>query len=250
MTFDSKNFNSMSSDKNISGPQKRTQEFFWALGIFKEMVKGMRSLHFTGPCITIFGSARFTEGNEFYELARMTGAEAARNGLTVMTGGGGGIMEASNRGAKEAGGKSIGCNIKLPMEQKPNPYLDRWVEFDHFFVRKVMLIKYSYSFIIFPGGFGTMDEFFEVMTLIQTAKIHDFPVVVMGKKFWNDLLHFVEVKMCDYQVITKEDLELVTVTDSPKDAIEWIKNKVWERYSMNKFKKFKTSKPLWWLAEK
>jgi len=153
----------------LEGPRSRTDEFFRVVRIGFEFIKGFRALHWVGPCITMFGSARFDEGNKYYDLARQAGAEVARLGFTVMTGGGPGIMEAANRGAKDVGGRSIGCNIALPQEQKPNPYLDKMVLFHHFFVRKVMLVKYSQAFVIFPGGFGTMDEAFEAATLIQTG---------------------------------------------------------------------------------
>ena len=141
----------------LAGPQSRLRELLWALRIFVEFIRGFRALHFVGPCVTVFGSARFPEQHRYYDMARRVGAQLARDGFTVMTGGGPGIMEAANRGAKEAGGRSIGCNIELPEEQKPNAYVDRWVTFRHFFVRKVMLVKYSYAFIIMPGGAGTMD---------------------------------------------------------------------------------------------
>ena len=149
----------------LEGPQNRTSELLRAVRIFCEFMRGFRALHFVGPCVTVFGSARFSESHPYYEMARQCGSGLARAGFTVMTGGGPGIMEAANRGAKEAGGRSIGCNIELPEEQKPNRYLDRWITFRHFFVRKVMLVKYSYAFIALPGGFGTLDEIFEAATL-------------------------------------------------------------------------------------
>jgi len=155
-----------------------------------EFIRGFRALHFVGPCVTVFGSARFKDDHPYYILARDVGSGLSRLGFTVMTGGGPGIMEAANRGAKESGGISIGCNIRLPKEQLPNPYLDRFVVFRYFFVRKVMLIKYSYAFVVLPGGFGTMDELFEAMTLIQTGKIRNFPVVLMGRNFYVQLLEF------------------------------------------------------------
>ena len=145
----------------LSGPLPRSSELLRAGRIFLEFIRGFRALHFVGPCVTVFGSARFGDPHPYYQMARRAGSQLAEAGFTVMTGGGPGIMEAANRGAKEAGGKSIGCNIKLPVEQKPNAYLDKWIEFQHFFVRKVMLVKYSYAFIALPGGFGTLDEIFE-----------------------------------------------------------------------------------------
>src|SRR5580765_7592539 len=155
----------------LEGPRARVVEFKRVWRIAAEFIRGFRALHFVGPCVTVFGSARFKEGDPYYQLAREVGKGIASLGMTTMTGGGPGIMEAANRGAKEAGGTSIGCNIILPHEQKPNPYLDRFVEFRYFFVRKLMLIKYSYAFVVMPGGFGTLDELFESLTLVQTGKI-------------------------------------------------------------------------------
>ena len=164
-------------------------------------MRGFRKLHFVGPCVTVFGSARFTADHAYYVLAREVGQRLARAGFTVMTGGGPGIMEAANRGAKEAGGYSVGCNIELPQEQKPNPYLDRWITFRHFFVRKLMLVKYSYAFIALPGGFGTLDEIFETATLIQTDKIKDFPLVLVGKEYWRPLLDFLRDRLVEAKTI-------------------------------------------------
>src|SRR5690348_13721481 len=155
----------------FDSPQNRWENLIYAISVFLGFIKGFRRLHFVGPCVTVFGSARFKEDHPFYQQAREVGAALANMGFTVMTGGGPGIMEAANRGAKEAGGTSIGCNIILPFEQKPNPYLDQMLEFRYFFVRKVMLVKYSYAFVVMPGGVGTMDELFEALTLIQTRKI-------------------------------------------------------------------------------
>src|SRR6185369_6758309 len=176
----------------LQGPQKRGFELRRAVSIFFEILRGFRKLHFLGPCVTVFGSARFTAEHQYYVLAREVGQRLARAGFTVMTGGGPGIMEAANRGAKEAGGYSVGCNIELPKEQRPNAYLDRWVTFPDFFVRKLMLVKYSYAFIALPGGFGTLDEIFETATLIQTGKIQNFPIVVMGTDYWRELTNLLE----------------------------------------------------------
>src|SRR5262245_20974346 len=174
----------------LEGPQSRLRELWRVLRIAWEFIAGFRVLHFVGPCVSVFGSARFQEDHPYYTLARTMGARLSRMGFTVMTGGGSGIMEAANRGAKEAGGRSVGCNILLPHEQKPNPYLDRLVTFKHFFVRKVMLVKYSYAFVVMPGGFGTLDELFEALTLIQTKKIVEFPVILMGRTYWSPILDF------------------------------------------------------------
>ncbi|MFN6195909.1 MAG: TIGR00730 family Rossman fold protein, partial [Planctomycetota bacterium] len=178
----------VSEQRFLTEPRSRFGELVRVVRIGAEFIKGFRALHFLPPCVTVFGSARFREDNRWYGMARDVGAGLARAGFTVMTGGGPGIMEAANRGAREAGGLSVGCNITLPHEQKHNPYLDRFVEFRYFFVRKVMLVKYSYAFVVLPGGFGTMDELFEAATLIQTRKIEDFPLVLMGTEYWRPLL--------------------------------------------------------------
>jgi uncharacterized protein (TIGR00730 family) len=202
----------------LEGPRRRRDEMARVMRISTEFVRGFRSLHFVGPCITVFGSARFKEDHRYYHLARDMGARLARMKFTVMTGGGPGIMEAANRGAKEAGGPSIGCNIILPHEQQPNPYLDRFIEFRYFFVRKVMLVKYSYGFVILPGGFGTLDELFESLTLIQTQKIKNFPVVLMGTDFWEPLMTFVRDRLIEEGTISPADLDLFTLTDSVDEA--------------------------------
>lgn len=203
----------------LAGPRSRLTEFWRALRILGEVVRGFRALHFVGPCVTVFGSARFAEDHVYYRVARDVGARLAGLGVTVMTGGGPGIMEAANRGAKEAGGHSIGCNIKLPMEQKPNPYLDKFVEFRYFFVRKVMLVKYSYAFIVLPGGFGTLDELFEALTLVQTKKIESFPIVLMGVEYWGPMIDFIRETLVRQATIDPADVELLTVTDDPAVAI-------------------------------
>ncbi len=204
----------------LKGPRLRRQELWTTMKVFAEFIRGFRALHFTGPCVTVFGSARFGEDHPYYALAREVGAELARNGFGVMTGGGPGIMEAANRGARDEGGLSLGCNIELPMEQVPNPYLDRFVEFNYFFVRKVMLVKYSSAFIVCPGGFGTLDEVFETAVLIQTRKIQQFPIVIMGKEFWEPLRDFIDKSLIGGGTISPEDMDLITVTDDPKEAVE------------------------------
>ncbi len=205
--------------KFLQGPQRRGIELVRALRIFWEMLRGFRSLHFVGPCVTVFGSARFKEDHPYYVLAREVGAGLARAGFTVMTGGGPGIMEAANRGAKDAGGISIGCNIELPQEQKPNAYLDRWITFRHFYIRKLMLVKYSYAFIALPGGFGTLDEIFETATLIQTHKIRDFPMVLMGQSYWQPLIAFMRERLIAEKTIDPIDCDRILVTDSPGEAV-------------------------------
>lgn len=206
----------------LEGPRSRGYELGKAFRIFRELIYGFRSLHFVGPCITVFGSARFPPGHRYYELTRELGARIARAQFTVMTGGGPGLMEAANRGAKEARGVSIGCNIILPQEQKPNPYLDKWVEFRYFFVRKMMLVKYSYGFVAAPGGFGTLDELFEVATLIQTGKIKNFPVVLLGSDYWAPMLTFLRESLLRNAAILARDLDSILVTDSPQEAIAHI----------------------------
>jgi uncharacterized protein (TIGR00730 family) len=206
----------------LEGPRKRLDELARAWRIFMEFIKGFRALHFVGPCVTVFGSARFKDDHKFYALAREMGGRIAGLGFTVITGGGPGIMEAANRGAKEAGGPSVGCNIQLPMEQKPNPYVDKFVEFRYFFVRKVMMVKYSYAFVVLPGGFGTLDELFEALTLIQTKKIEDFPVVLMGVDYWTPMMTFFRERLITEGTISPEDMRLVLLTDSVDEAISHI----------------------------
>lgn len=206
----------------LAGPQARLSELARACRIFAEFVKGFRALHFVGPCVTVFGSARFQPGSQYYEMAREVGHRIGELGLTTMTGGGPGIMEAANRGAREVGGKSIGCNIILPMEQKHNDYLDKWIEFKYFFVRKVMLVKYSDAFVVLPGGFGTLDELFEALTLVQTGKIPGFPVVLMGVAYWTPLMDFMRQTMLRAGAISAGDVNLLTLTDSPDVAAEQI----------------------------
>jgi uncharacterized protein (TIGR00730 family) len=202
----------------LSGPQPRRKELIRAFRIFLECLRGFRTLHFVGPCVTVFGSARFNDGHPTYEVARQLGKELARSGFTVITGGGPGLMEAANRGAREAGGHSVGCNIHLPVEQKPNPYLDVWIEFRHFFVRKLMLAKYSYAFVAMPGGFGTLDELFEVATLVQTGRMKGFPIILMGSDYWAPLIRFMRDTLVATGTISAGDLEKIIVSDSPAEV--------------------------------
>jgi uncharacterized protein (TIGR00730 family) len=204
----------------LQGPQPRGFELARAIRIFFELMSGFRALHFVGPCVTVFGSARFKQDDPFYQLAREVGAGLARSGFTVMTGGGPGIMEAANRGAKDVGGISIGCNIELRQEQHPNPYLDKWVTFRHFYVRKLMLVKYSYAFIAMPGGFGTLDEIFETATLIQTGKIQNFPLVLMGKDYWQPLIDFMHARLVRAGTIDPADVDRIQLTDSVEAAVK------------------------------
>ena len=215
----------------LSGPNRRLQELRQILDIAWEFLKGVRALHFVGPCITVFGSARFEEDHPYYKLARKMGAEIAKMGFTVMTGGGPGIMEAANRGAKDVGGRSVGCNIELPFEQKHNPWLDRWVTMKYFFVRKVLLMKYSYGFVIMPGGFGTLDEMFEALTLIQTKKVKNFPVVVMGTEFWQDMRGLVD-DMLKGSTFSPEDIDLICWTDSVEEAIAHLQDRAVKQFGL------------------
>ena len=210
----------------LSGPQSRGWEFRRVLRIMWEFVRGFRALHFVGPCVTVFGSARFRQDHRYYELAREMGKELARSGFTVITGGGPGIMEAANRGAREGGGLSIGCNIVLPREQKPNPYLDRTVSFDYFFVRKVMLVKYSVGFVLMPGGYGTLDEIFETVTLVQTGKIQHFPIVAMGRDYWQGMLDFISQTLFREGTAEEGEVGGFLVTDSVAEAVEHIERVV------------------------
>ncbi|MEO8377797.1 MAG: TIGR00730 family Rossman fold protein, partial [Candidatus Sumerlaeota bacterium] len=197
----------------------------------RDFLRGFRVLHFVGPCVTVFGSARIPDNSPHYKLAREMGGAIARLGFTVMTGGGPGIMEAANRGAKEAGGRSVGCNIELPFEQAPNAYLDRCVRLHYFFVRKALLIKYSYAFVVMPGGAGTLDELFEALTLIQTGKIKNFPIVIMGTEYWMEQLAFLQ-KSARIGMISASELKLVYATDSVEEAIEHIRQRTIEPFGL------------------
>lgn len=216
----------------IEGPHTRTSEFWQVLKVLRDFFRGFRTLHFVGPCVTVFGSARVTEESEYYIQAQELGEKVAESGLTVMTGGGPGIMEAANRGAKEAGGGSVGCNIKLPLEQEPNKYLDKWVTLHYFFVRKVMLFKYSYAFVVMPGGVGTMDEFFEAITLIQNKKIRNFPLVLIGKEYFQPLMRFLD-SMIQNGMIDKKDMDLILLTDSVQEAIDHIEFHATKRFGLD-----------------
>ena len=207
----------------LSGRRNREADLESAVKFFLEFLRGFESLDFDGPSVTVFGSARFEEGHRYYELARELGRGLAKAGYNVITGGGPGIMEAANRGAKEAGGLSLGCNIQLPMEQEPNPYLDHFIEFEHFFIRKVMLVKYSSAFVVMPGGFGTLDEAFEVITLIQTEKLGAFPIVSMGREFWGKLTDFIDDTLITEGTISPEDMRLIQPAETVDDAIMLIR---------------------------
>lgn len=208
----------------LEGPGKRFSEIKHAFHVFIEMLIGLRKFHFIGPCVTVFGSARFDQDHKYYKLSYEVGRELARMGFAVMTGGGPGTMEAANKGARDYGGCSLGCNITLPKEQTPNPYLDLWMEFKYFMVRKFMLAKFSYGFVALPGGFGTLDELFGILTLIQTRKMKNFPVVLVGKEFWEPLRHLIEVQLVEAKTIDPEDVKTITFTDSPEEAARFIQS--------------------------
>lgn len=216
----------------LEGPQSRGFELRHMWRVFSEYLRALRALHFVGPCVTVFGSARFPDGHPAYESARAVGSSLSHLGFTVMTGGGPGVMEAANRGAKDAGGMSVGCNIILPNEQASNPYIDKLVTFRYFFVRKVMLVKYSYGFVALPGGFGTMDEVFETATLIQTGKIRDFPIVLLGTEFWNPFVDFLHNQLVASGTIEVGDADRLFVTDSPEEAARHIRDVSIERFGL------------------
>lgn len=225
---------SRTDEKLLKAPQWITTDFAHLLKICWEFIRGFHRLHAIGPCVTVFGSARFAAENPFYELAREMGSCIAKAGFTTMTGGGPGIMEGANRGAREAGGRSVGCNIKLPKEQKPNTYVDMWIEFEHFFVRKFMLAKYSYAFVAMPGGFGTLDEIMEVSTLVQTGKMQNFPIVFIGVEFWTPFLDFMKNTLLKNRTIDPQDLDHFLLTDSPEEAIAHIQTIVHRDFLISK----------------
>ena len=229
----------------LEGPRSRFDELITLFRVLLDFLRGFRVLHFVGPCVTVFGSARLKEGHPGYELARKMGAAIAQLGFTVMTGGGPGIMEAANRGAKDVNGRSVGCNIELEFEQQPNAFLDRCVTLHYFFVRKTLLVKYSYAFVVMEGGAGTLDELFEAITLIQTGKIKNFPVVVMGTDYWRDLLKLLE-EMADEGMINRSDLDLIFVTDSVEKAVAYIRKKAITPFGL----KLVVRRHLAWLGER
>ncbi len=194
--------------------------------IMAEFVESIEILSKVHNAVTIFGSARVKPDDPYYILAENVGRSLAQNGFGVITGGGGGIMEAANKGAVEAGGRSVGMNIKLPFEQKPNPYANLQVEYKYFFIRKVMFVKYALAYVILPGGYGTMDEFFEALTLIQTHKSRSFPVILMGSDYWRGLLDWLKNSMCGEGMISPADFDMIQVIDDPEDVVKHIKKYV------------------------
>ncbi len=215
----------LAEEEFLRGPDDLLVDFDRAVKVFNEFVSGCRGLFDIGPAVTVFGSARFKEDHRYYQMARELGRELAGKGFAVITGGGPGIMEAANRGAKEAGGLSVGCNIVLPMEQTINPYVDVTIEFDYFFVRKVMLVKYSSGFVFMPGGMGTMDEMFETLTLVQTGKMRTFPCVAMGREFWKPMVEFVVESMHREGTVDPGEIE-VEMSNSPAETADYIRDKI------------------------
>jgi uncharacterized protein (TIGR00730 family) len=228
----------------LGGPHSRWREVLLLARASRDFIRGFRTLHFAGPCVTVFGSARFGESHPYYPIARDVGRRVSALGFTVMTGGGPGLMEAANRGAREAGGRSVGCNIELPLEQEPNRYLDYSVTCHYFFVRKVLLFKYSYAFVGLPGGLGTLDELCEALTLIQTGKIQNYPVVLIGTEYWAPFLSLLR-EMVEERAIASADLDLLMVTDDLDAAVRHI-----EVHTVEAFGLRRRQKPRWWFGER
>lgn len=235
-----------SEKRFLEGPRSRKREFLFVIKVLTEFIRGLRKLHFIGPCVTVFGSARFEENHPYYIKAREIGAAVGRMGFTVITGGGPGIMEAANRGAFEVGARSVGCNIVLPHEQNENPYVDTSVEFHYFFVRKILLVKYSYAFVIMPGGWGTMDEMFEALTLIQTGKIKEFPVVLFGTEYWKKLTELIQDMIANKTVSESEIKEYLLITDSVDEVVKHLEKHSIERFGLERKP---VIKPMKWLGE-
>lgn len=210
----------------LEGDQSTWKNWLKIWQISRELRKGFRSFRGLSPCITIFGSAKFDSDHRYYQLAHRTALALGNAGYNIMTGGGPGIMEAANKGAQEAGVISIGCNIQLPTEQRPNPYLDRWSVFDHFYVRKLMLLKFSCGFVILPGAFGTLDEIFETLNLMQTGKIVRFPLVIMGSDYWAKMKLFIQDEMLAEGTITREGIADMYFTDEPEKTVSYINSKL------------------------
>ena len=240
-----KNNYSLQTDESLflRGSLSRIKELFFTFRVFFSFIKGFRKMHFIGPCVTVFGSARFTEDSEHYKNAVKIGEALSKLGFSIMTGGGPGIMEAANKGAYESDGYSVGCNIILPFEQKPNSYLHKWIDIRYFFVRKFLLMKYSFAFVVMPGGMGTLDELFESLTLIQTKMIQNFPIVIFDSEYHKELCQHIQV-MAKNESISQEDMKLLFVTDSVDDLVTHI-----ETHAIKKFGLVEKKRPKWWFAE-
>jgi uncharacterized protein (TIGR00730 family) len=228
----------------LEGPHSRMQELVLLARAARDFIRGFRVLHFVGPCVTIFGSARFGETHPYYAIARDIGRRVSLMGFTVMTGGGPGLMEAANRGARDAGGLSVGCNIELEHEQDPNPYMDRWITCHYFFVRKVLLFKYSYGFIGLPGGLGTLDELSEALTLIQNSKIQEYPVVLIGVAYWQPFITLLR-EMINHGAVAESDLDLLKVTDDLDETMRHL-----QTHAVDAFGLKRVQRPAWWLGER
>lgn len=221
MVNEEKGFSKNLKRKNLSWSERQSVDTWQIFKIIAEFVEGFEKLAKIGPCVSIFGSARTKPEDPFYQLGIDTANALSKNGFGVITGGGPGIMEAANKGAAEAGGISVGLNIELPFEQSSNPYIDRdkLISFDYFFVRKVMLVKYAQAFVVLPGGFGTLDELFEAITLIQTKKIDRFPIILVGKDYWQGLMNWIqEVLLKKYHNISENDILLMKIVDTPEEV--------------------------------
>lgn len=229
----------------LSGPRSRWREFVSVVHIAREFIHGFRKLHFVGPCVTFFGSARFKEDHPYYQAGRELARRVGRVGFTIMTGGGPGIMEAANRGARDVGATSVGCNIVLPHEQSANPYLDVSLTFERFFVRKVLLLKYSVAFVVMPGGAGTLDELFETITLIQTGKVRDFPILLYGRDYWKPMLDQIDT-MVAAGTIGREELRFVLVADTVDEATILLQDRLVAMWQQGQAQR---DRPKWWFLE-
>ena len=237
---------SLSQEKTfLEGPRNRLKELWFTIKVAYHFIRAFRKLHFVGPCVTVFGSARFVPENPYYQQAEEVGKRLAEMGFAVMTGGGPGIMEAANKGAYMNNGYSIGCNIILPREQHPNPYLHKWINIPYFFVRKFVLLKYSYAFVVMPGGLGTLDELFESLTLIQTRMIRHFPVVLIGREYHRELYHHIQV-MAENESIAAADMQLLFLTDSVDEMVEHLRIHAVKKFGLVR----KPIKSRWWLGER
>lgn len=229
MNFDELKIRKAFADKDWQ--EIKTHDTWQIFKIMAEFVEGFDKLSKIGPCVSIFGSARIKPDHPFFLLAEEIAFKLTKEGYGIITGGGPGIMEAANKGAKTAGGKSVGLNIELPFEQTHNPYIDhdKLISFDYFFVRKLMFIKYAQGFVVMPGGFGTMDELFEALTLIQTKKIGKFPIVLVGKKYWAGLLTWIQNVLIEEKMIDEKDMNLFYIADTADDAVAHI-NSFYSKY--------------------
>lgn len=218
----------------LEGPQEIKNDQSILETVNDEFRKSFAVFNEISPCVAFFGSARTKPEDPLYEMGRKTAELIAREGFAIMTGGGPGMMQAANQGAHDAGGRSVGCTIELPNEEGANPYVNRGASFKHFFVRKVVMVKYSYGFVVLPGGYGTMDEMFEIITLIQTGKIREFPVVLMGCEYWSKLFDFLSTSMVEFGMIDPDDNDLFFLTDDPKTACEHVTRIASRRFDLQK----------------